>query len=151
MNFYHTSPVQIRFNDLDPAGHVNNSVYMEYFDIGKVNYYREVIGASMDFGSISLVIASFRVDFYKPVFGEDPIEVKTKINSLGNKSLEMNQQICRSGEPDPLAVSTTILVCFNYSAQVSAMIPQEWRNRISLFEHYECSDKTDGGKVSDIQ
>ena len=39
----HTLPIQIRFNDVDQMGHVNNAVIMEYFDIGKSV---TVIGAS---------------------------------------------------------------------------------------------------------
>jgi acyl-CoA thioester hydrolase len=151
MNFYHSLPVQIRFNDTDPAGHVNNSVYMEYFDLGKVDYFREVTGTSMDFEGISLVIASFKVDFFEPVFLNDSIEVKTRIGSLGNKSLEMMQQICRKGDDGPLAVSTTILVCFNYSGQHSQVIPDEWREKILLFEQGECTDKKGGGNGSEFQ
>jgi acyl-CoA thioester hydrolase len=151
MNFYHSLPVQIRFNDTDPAGHVNNSVYMEYFDLGKVSYFSEVTGSSMDFGGTSLVIASFKVDFFEPVFLNDSIEVKTRIGSIGNKSLEMMQQVCRKGYSEPLAASVTILVCFNYSGQHSEVVPDEWREKILLFERGTCTDKKGGGNGSDIQ
>lgn len=30
MTFRHSVPVQLRFNDLDPLGHVNNSVYFTF-------------------------------------------------------------------------------------------------------------------------
>lgn len=30
--FRHSVPVQLRFNDLDPLGHVNNSVYFTFYD-----------------------------------------------------------------------------------------------------------------------
>ena len=33
--FRHTLPLQLRFNDIDLLGHVNNSVYFSFYDLGK--------------------------------------------------------------------------------------------------------------------
>jgi acyl-CoA thioester hydrolase len=141
MNFYHSYPVQIRFNDLDSAQHVNNTVYQEYFDLGKISYFLEVTGQTMDFKGISMVVASFKVDFFQPVFLDDEIEVKTKISVVGTKSLEMEQHLYKKGESSPKAVSTTIMVCFNNTTQLSEVIPVAWKEKIRSFEHYECTDK----------
>jgi acyl-CoA thioester hydrolase len=141
MNFYHSIPVQIRFNDTDPAGHVNNSVFQEYFDLGKISYFREVTGQAMDFNAVSMVVASYKVDFFQPVFLEDNIEVKTRISVVGTKSLEMVQHLCKVGEPSPKAVSNTIMVCFNYAMQLSEELPGVWKEKIRSFEHNECTDK----------
>ena len=141
MNFYHSLPVQIRFNDTDPAHHVNNSVYQEYFDLGKVSYFREVTGQAMNFKGVSMVVASYKVDFFQPVFLDDTIEVKTRISVVGTKSIEMVQHLYKIGDPSPKAISTTIMVCFNYSTQVSEELPADWKEKIRSFEHYECTDK----------
>ena len=144
MNFYHILPVQIRFNDLDPARHVNNAVYAEYFDLGKVSYFREVTGQPLNFEGLSLVVAGYRIDFFQPVFAEDQIEVKTRVNVLGNKRLELIQHVCQKGDKNPRAVSSTTMVCFDYSSQQSDIIPDEWKEKIRKFEHYECRDKLKG-------
>jgi acyl-CoA thioester hydrolase len=141
MNFYHSIPIQIRFNDTDPAKHVNNSVYQEYFDLGKINYFQEVTGQAMDFKGVSMVVASYKVDFFQPVFLEDKIEVKTRISVVGNKSLEMWQHLCKVGESSPKAVSSTIMVCFDYSTQLSVGLPEDWKEKIRSFEHDECTEK----------
>ena len=39
INFKHTIPVQIRFNDLDVFAHVNNAVIQEYFDLAQGNIH----------------------------------------------------------------------------------------------------------------
>ena len=36
--FRHRQPVQIRFNDIDIFGHLNNSVYLQFMDLGKAEY-----------------------------------------------------------------------------------------------------------------
>ena len=38
MKFFHETPLQIRFNDVDVMGHVNNSVYQNYFDVARLRY-----------------------------------------------------------------------------------------------------------------
>lgn len=37
----HTLPLQLRFNDVDMMGHVNNAVIMEFFDLGKSSYFAD--------------------------------------------------------------------------------------------------------------
>ena len=36
----HITPIQLRFNDIDQMGHVNNAVIMEFFDLGKDHFFR---------------------------------------------------------------------------------------------------------------
>lgn len=35
IKFNHTLPIQLRFNDVDKFGHVNNTVYFSFYDLGK--------------------------------------------------------------------------------------------------------------------
>ena len=102
MKFNHSLPVQIRFNDTDPAQHVNNSVYQEYLDLGRLAYFRKVMGRTMVFNDLSLVIASIKIDFFKPVLLSDRIRVETRITTLGNKSLEMVQRWSGRGRRSPV-------------------------------------------------
>lgn len=36
-------PLQIRFNDIDLLGHVNNEMYFAYMDLGKMRYFQEMM------------------------------------------------------------------------------------------------------------
>ena len=36
------TPIQLRFNDIDQMGHVNNAMIMEFFDLGKSEYFTAV-------------------------------------------------------------------------------------------------------------
>ncbi len=141
MEFYHSLPIQIRFNDIDLAQHVNNSVYQEYFDLGRLNYFEKVMGKAMRFSGLSLVIASCKVDFFKPLFLHDAVYVETRVEVLGTKSLEMVQRIMHRGEPEPRALAVTIMVCFNYATQVSENLPDLWKDKIRKFEHLNVRDK----------
>ena len=50
MEFKHSVPVQLRFNDADALGHVNNSVYFTFYDLGKTEYFKKQLaeGKTLD-------------------------------------------------------------------------------------------------------
>lgn len=49
-NFKHITPIQIRFNDIDHLGHVNNNAYFAYYDLGKERYIIDVLGVDFATG-----------------------------------------------------------------------------------------------------
>ena len=40
LTYNHRVPVQLRFNDADALGHINNSVYFSFYDLGKTEYFK---------------------------------------------------------------------------------------------------------------
>ncbi len=43
-NYKYKTPIPIRFSDMDAFGHVNNAIYLTYFEIARSNYWRDIIG-----------------------------------------------------------------------------------------------------------
>ena len=56
--FRHKVPVQIRFNDIDILGHLNNTVYFSFYDTGKAYYFKEIRGEKMNWKRVDTVIAN---------------------------------------------------------------------------------------------
>ena len=62
----HITPVQIRFNDIDMLGHLNNSIYMQFMDLAKAAYFAQFMeGGRFDWGEVTLVIANLRVPMHE--------------------------------------------------------------------------------------
>ena len=93
MKYFHKHPIQKRFSDIDMLGHVTNSIYQQYFDLGRMYYFSEVLNEKMDWQDEGLILVSININFMAQVKLYEDIEVRTKIVKLGNKSLEMHQQI----------------------------------------------------------
>ena len=91
--FKHTLPVQLRFNDIDALGHVNNSIYFTFYDLGKARYFEEVKRSPINWNDADLVIANINANFLLPVFMHEKIAVQTATISIGNKSLKVAQRI----------------------------------------------------------
>ncbi|KAB2870709.1 MAG: acyl-CoA thioesterase [Bacteroidales bacterium] len=132
--FFHSIPIQIRFNDIDKLEHVNNSVYQQFYDLGKVDYFDLVLGEHMDWNVEGLVIASISIEFLISIQLHDKIEVRSKVYEIGNKSLKMKQEIFNLTTGTVASTSKSVMVNYSNSQMKTLPIPDKWRERISAYE-----------------
>jgi acyl-CoA thioester hydrolase len=132
--FKHSIPVQLRFNDADAFGHINNSVYFSFYDLGKTEYFNAIRGKQLDAKNIGLVVAHAEVDFLAPVFLTDEISVQTTVSEIGNKSFTLLQRIVEPSTGKEKCVCKTIMVGFDFKTQQAIPISDEWREAITKFE-----------------
>ena len=123
-------PIQIRFNDIDPWGHVNNAVYQNYFDLGRLQFFDKLFRESFIQRENGLIIARSETDFYEPVLLNDSIGVVTWLKRIGNKSITLIQEIIDQETNVVKARSASILVCMNYHAGESIQIPADCRKNL---------------------
>lgn len=133
--FHRRIPIQIRFNDVDRYGHVNNNAYFAFYDLGKEDYLQHVLCPDFRSQDVVPVIANINADFISPIFLGDPIEVETAIVHLGQKSFTLLQRAVNTRTGMEVCRCTTVMVCFNLHTQQSADIPQTYRDAIVAFEH----------------
>lgn len=93
MEFRHKHEVQLRFGDFDMLGHVNNSVYLQMMDMGKVKYFGEVTGKRPDPRGTCPVVAHIEIDFDQPTMPGESLAVETATESIGTKRLTLRQQV----------------------------------------------------------
>lgn len=123
--FPHRVDVQMRFNDIDILGHVNNNAYMEYYDIGKEHFLKTVIQDDFTQQRIVPVVAHVEVDYLHPIVRGDQIEVLTTLQAVGKKSFTLYQQIRKKNEDTPLSQATTVMVCFDRENLQAVEVPQQ--------------------------
>lgn len=132
--FNHEQSVQIRFNDVDVIGHVNNSVVLSYFDIGKVAYFEALGYHVVRKEDAGLVIVNVNVDFMAPIFFGDDMVVRTKIYEIGNKSVKLAQLLFDRKSQRVKAVCRTVMCGFDPKDNTSVAISDEWRSMIQRYE-----------------
>ena len=130
--FSHKLPLQLRFNDVDIMGHVNNAVIMEFFDYGKMKYFDDA-EVYVEKEPITLVIVHYEVDFVGQILRGDHPEVWTKVVRFGNKSLEVLQYIVCDGEVK--SICKTIMSGYNREKQTSEIIPERIKMAIERYEY----------------
>lgn len=137
--FRHSLPLQIRFNDIDTLGHVNNSVYFPFFDLGKAMYFNAVRGENVDWKKADIVVANINCDFIAPIYFNEKIEVRTQVDKMGGKSFRMIQAIVNSETGDVKCLCATIMVGFDVKKGCAAPIADEWRTALSQYEARDLS------------
>jgi acyl-CoA thioester hydrolase len=119
------TPIQMRFNDIDGFGHVNNSVYNEYLDCGRVDCLNQIPGIDFLSGVDRLVVVHIETDFLKPSYLGDELAVHTQIDKIGGKSITMTQLIVGS-KNEVKVKSRSIMSTFNINENVSFVLPENW-------------------------
>ncbi|HKL38135.1 MAG TPA: thioesterase family protein [Bacteroidales bacterium] len=133
--FYHQTPIQIRFNDVDIMGHVNNSVYQNYFDYARLQYFEQVLGYRMDWYDKALVLVKIEIEYLKPVQMYDQVRVFTRVYHLGNKSLRMEQRLVGEKEDDVRCRNYAVLSGFSYPEGRAVELQEKWRQAIVEYEN----------------
>jgi acyl-CoA thioester hydrolase len=133
--FYHIADVQIRLNDIDINGHVNNVIYGHYFSVGRFNYVIEIFSEPLNWKNESLLMAHAETDFFKPIFMNEPLAVLTKITKIGNKSITWLQYIINKNTKEIKAKNLAVMVFFDNTIHQSVPVPDRWRKLILTFEY----------------
>lgn len=132
--YRHYMPLQIRFTDIDMLGHLNNSIFVNFFDLGKTAYFSTVLGGPLDWDTISLVIVNINCSFFSPVHFTDRIEVFTKTLEIGERSVTMDQRIVNTDTGATHACCRTVLAGFDIKNRCGIPVTDQWRRLITDFE-----------------
>lgn len=132
--FHDSTPVQLRFNDVDVLGHVNNTVYFAFYDTGKAHYFTSVGGRPVDWKHVDMVIANVNCTFMAPIVYGEEIDVLTTCLSISNKSMRLLQIIRESHTLQIKSMCETVMVCFDPTTGATSPVPDDWKERAEEFE-----------------
>ena len=132
--FFH--PIEVRYGDLDPQGHVNNACYLTYMEQARIAYIQTLgLWPGGTFLDIGIILAEAQVVFNSPILYGQKLRVGVRVSRLGNKSLTMDYLLEDAENGKRLASGSSVLVTYNYRDARSLPIPEDWREKITLFEN----------------
>ncbi|MEN9999181.1 MAG: hypothetical protein RI922_2171 [Bacteroidota bacterium] len=117
--------IQVRFTDLDVLGHVNNNIYLSYFEMARVHYFRELLGISWDWQKFGIVIAKNEVEYVKSVLLQHEPQITVFTEQLGTKSFTLGYELRVNDEV--YAKGRSVQVCFDATTQSTIAIPDQMR------------------------
>ena len=132
--FHH--PIEVRYGDLDPQGHVNNAKHLTYFEQARIAYMIELglFTKDQSFMEIGVILADVHLTYLEPIYYGQNIQVGVHVSKLGNKSMTWEQNIVDADTGRELARGEVVVVAYDYSKEQTMSIPQEWREKIKQFE-----------------
>nr|QIM10854.1 hypothetical protein Muribac1_0630 [uncultured Muribaculaceae bacterium] len=132
--FHHSTPIQIRFNDVDVLGHVNNTVYFCFYDTGKAHYMQAVEGRTIDWQHVDAVIANIDCAFMAPILFQEKIEVLTTCSAIHDKSFRLLQIIREADTKQIKSMCESVMVHFDPASGRPTPIDPGWREAVEKFE-----------------
>ncbi|MEX0869554.1 MAG: thioesterase family protein [Nitriliruptoraceae bacterium] len=95
-----TTTLHVRFSELDPYGHVNHAVHLQYFEQGRIEAL-----AALGFGLLALqqrgfhlVVVEVHVRYLGPVVADDELDVVSAVHEVRPASARWRQQLRRGGD-----------------------------------------------------
>jgi acyl-CoA thioester hydrolase len=133
-HFYH--PVEVRYGDLDPQGHVNNAKHLTYFEQARVAYMISLglFTRDQSFMKIGVIVADVHITYLAPVYFGQNIKVGIRTAKIGNKSMTWEQNVVDADSGKELSKGELVIVTYDYETEKTIPIPQEWKEKITQFE-----------------
>jgi len=133
LTYYHTLPIQLRWNDVDRFGHVNNEVYFSFYDMGKSEYFAHVC-PNVNWHEYAIVAVHVQADFLSQIYGTDHIAVQTAVTEIGNKSFHLTQRVINTDTNEVKCIGTSVMVTYDLIKHESMPLKWEWIQAICQFE-----------------
>jgi acyl-CoA thioester hydrolase len=132
--FFH--PIEVRYGDLDPQGHVNNAAHLTYFEQARVHYLIKLGLFSRDqsFMEIGVILAEVQITYLAPIYFGEKIKVGVRTEKLGGKSMTVAQNIVDANTLSELAKGRVVMVAYDYKERKTISIPEDWRKKIREYE-----------------
>jgi len=132
-DFKHIMPVQIRFNDMDKFGHVNNTVYFQFYDTAKTEYVFQVC-PHVDWEKEAIIVVHIDADFVSQITGQPHIGVRTRVSRIGHKSFHLYQEVFDMDSGEVKCKCTSVMVAYNLETRTTMPLPESWKDNICAYE-----------------
>jgi acyl-CoA thioester hydrolase len=135
-SYHYTSKIEVQFRDCDPLGHVNNAVYITYFEIARFAYCRDALGFTIEdaVGSESFIMARVECNFRSQARLGDHLDVRIRVSEIGRSSFQFEYEIVQAADGRVVADGKSVQVSFDYHAQKSIPVPESFRAKVERFE-----------------
>ena len=134
--FHHVMPLQIRFNDVDKFGHVNNTVYFQFYDTTKTDYFASVC-KGVEWERVAIVVVKIEAEFVAQIKADNRIAGRTRVVKIGNKSFHLEQDVIDIDTQEVKSRCLSVMVLYDLERQQAIPLPDEWRRAISSYDGLE--------------
>ena len=129
-------PKRVRFAEIDAQAVLFNSRYLEYFDIGIVEYWRKVgMYAEMGLtGGMEFHVAKAGVEYKAAILLDEMVDICVRTARIGNSSITMAFELHGAGKDDLRATGEEVQV---HVAEVRGRPTPIPPHIVQMFEKFE--------------
>jgi acyl-CoA thioester hydrolase len=140
--FRYRHPIEVRFGDTDALGHINNAIYLSYFEMGRSGYYRLMtgipFGTEADADRYTTVLSEATVHYRSQAFYGEPLVVECGIGWATRTAFAIEYRVLFDGSPLAparlVADGTTVHVRIDITNGRVTRLPADLRAQFEAFE-----------------
>ncbi len=114
-------PVEVRFNDVDGLGHVNNAIYLTFLEHARMRFFTQVAGSASE-KDFPFILAHAALDYKVPIKMGAKLEVRMWTSRIGGKSWDFDYEIRDSEKSIQYATGKTVQVAYDYVLEKSDVL-----------------------------
>jgi len=124
--------IQVRFADCDIMGHVNNAVYLSYFEQARMHYFSQMVGDEWDWKKQGVILVKNEVEYLAPIFLHDVPVIKVFLDEIGTKSFTLSYEVLVNGQLKSRGKSK--LVSYDFYSQSTVEVFPDVREGLNKLE-----------------
>ena len=132
--FHH--PLRVRYNETDAQGHVFFGNYLNYFDIGLLEYtralgytYKDMLASGVD-----MFYVGSNCQYKGRAYFDDLLHVHTRIGHIGNSSFTFEFAIYKQPADELIATGNITAVAVDSATTQPVRVPDALREAAARFE-----------------
>lgn len=150
--FRYRHPIEIRYNDTDALGHVNNAVYFSYFEMARSGYYLTVaghpFGTGPDASRRTFVIAEAHISYRTPAFYGEPLFCLVRVGWVSRSAFDFEYRLeveaSDLGQARVVADGSTVQVFYDLQRGRPMRTPADLVADLEAFEGCELPPRPAG-------
>lgn len=120
---------RVPWHELDAAGHVNNAVYLTYFEMARTEAYMRMRNGSR-WQDLDIILARTTIDYRTPAQFHETLEIKVWPGRVGTSSFGLRYEVREKSTQRLVAEGESVQVCFDYARNAKKFVPDEVRRAL---------------------
>jgi acyl-CoA thioester hydrolase len=119
-----STTLQVRFNECDGLGHVNNAVYYTYMETARIPLF-QMLDPEMNLQDWKLIVASTRCEYKAQASFAQWLTITTETERIGTSSFTLRHRILDKDSGTLIADGKAVLVHYDYQAEKSVPLTEK--------------------------
>jgi acyl-CoA thioester hydrolase len=114
----HILPIRVRYPECDPMGYLHHSIFLQYFELGRVELLRSLghAYADMERNGIFFVVAKAEVRFKAPARYDEELHLTTRVMRQTHVRIDHAYELKR--DATLLAEGSTTIACVDREGKI---------------------------------
>jgi acyl-CoA thioester hydrolase len=125
--------IRVRYSETDRMGYVHHGNYVTYFEMGRVELFREkgISYRDVEDGGILLPVYELKVKYMHPAFYDDLLTLKTMLIKASGVKLHFEYEL-RNEQNQDICKASVVLVFVNKDTRKPTQPPEEFLKLMHL-------------------